>query len=273
MTLRIAVIVAAATSALAFATPDPLRLVLVAQHPAPVLTTRSPGAEGNRFGFEGGRVVKVAGTYHLFTSEMVDDPIWVRMRLGHWTSPDREHWTRVATIRESSARVHRRGSACGPVVAAAGVGRRRRPLESVLRRVPLEARRRHGVHAELRGPHLARAIERPRRGGHRRTVRRRRRRDAAGPRVDAVGRPAGHRLVLPVARRQATGTRCTAARRASTCRSSTGSWGWPDRRRSPDPGRASPPHSPLPIESTFIENPIVTPAPRRLARCLRQQRS
>ena len=102
MTLRIAAIVAAATSAVAFSAPDPLRLVLVAQHPSPVLTTRSPGAEGIRFGFEGGRVVKVAGTYHLFTSEMVDDPIWVRMRLGHWTSADREHWTRVATIRESS---------------------------------------------------------------------------------------------------------------------------------------------------------------------------
>jgi len=83
MTLRIALIVAATTSAVAFAAPDPLRLVLVAQHPSPVLTTRSPGAEGIRFGFEGGRVVKVAGTYHLFTSEMVDDPIWVRMRLGH----------------------------------------------------------------------------------------------------------------------------------------------------------------------------------------------
>jgi hypothetical protein len=103
MTLRIAAIVAAATSAVAFAAPHPLRLVLVAQHPSPVLTTRSPGAEGIRFGFEGGRVVKVAGAYHLFTSEMVGDPIWVRMRLGHWTSTDREHWTRVATIRESSA--------------------------------------------------------------------------------------------------------------------------------------------------------------------------
>ena len=30
------------------------------------------------------------------------DSGWVRMRLGHWTSADREHWTRVATIRESS---------------------------------------------------------------------------------------------------------------------------------------------------------------------------
>lgn len=78
-------------------------LTLVAQHPGPVLTTRTPGAAGNRFGFEGGRAVKVGGVYHLFTSEMVDDPIWVRMRLGYWTSPDRVHWTRVATVRKSSA--------------------------------------------------------------------------------------------------------------------------------------------------------------------------
>src|SRR5262245_39277216 len=102
MTLRLAVSLAGAV-AIATATPaDPLRLVLVAQHPTAVLTTRSPGAEPNRFGFEGGRVLKVRGTYHLFTSEMVDDPIWVRMRLGYWTSTDREHWTRVATVRESS---------------------------------------------------------------------------------------------------------------------------------------------------------------------------
>jgi hypothetical protein len=83
--------------------PREPRLVLVRQHPTPVITTRSPGAEGNRFGFEGGRVVKVGDTYHLFTSEMVGDPMWVRMTFGYWTSRDRLHWTRVATVRESSA--------------------------------------------------------------------------------------------------------------------------------------------------------------------------
>jgi hypothetical protein len=78
------------------------RLLLVRQHPQPVITTRTPGAKGNRFGFEGGRAVKVAGVYHLFTSEMIDDPMWVKMRLGHWTSRDRLTWTRAGTIRESS---------------------------------------------------------------------------------------------------------------------------------------------------------------------------
>jgi hypothetical protein len=93
---------AAAASAGAAAAPAPPRLVLVRQHPTPVLTTRTPGAEGIRYGFEGGRVVKVGSTYHLFTSEMTGDPIWVRMSFGHWTSRDRLAWTRVASVRESS---------------------------------------------------------------------------------------------------------------------------------------------------------------------------
>lgn len=70
--------------------------------PGPILTTRSDGAQGNKYGFEGGRVVKVKGTYHLFTSEMVGDPHWVKMRLGHWTSQDRVRWQRVGTLAESS---------------------------------------------------------------------------------------------------------------------------------------------------------------------------
>jgi hypothetical protein len=68
----------------------------------PVLTVRSEGAQGNKYGFEGGRVLKIKGMYHLFTSEMVGDPHWVRMRLAYWTSPDRIHWKRVSTLLESS---------------------------------------------------------------------------------------------------------------------------------------------------------------------------
>jgi len=68
----------------------------------PILTIQSPGAQGNKYGFEGGRVLKINGLYHLFTSEMVDDPHWVKMRLAHWTSTDRLHWTRVSTLEESS---------------------------------------------------------------------------------------------------------------------------------------------------------------------------
>ena len=77
-------------------------LAVSRQWPHPILTNHSEGAQGNKYGFEGGRVLKIKGTYHLFTSEMVGDPHWVKMRLAHWTSPDRLHWTRVSTVAESS---------------------------------------------------------------------------------------------------------------------------------------------------------------------------
>ncbi|MGB8030756.1 MAG: hypothetical protein WCF30_13965 [Terracidiphilus sp.] len=84
------------------ASSEDIRLIVVKRHPGPVLTVRSEGAEGNKYGFEGGRVVKVQNIYHLFTSEMVGDPHWVKMRLAHWTSTDRVHWKRCATLYESS---------------------------------------------------------------------------------------------------------------------------------------------------------------------------
>lgn len=86
-------------------------LYVYAQHPelevtkrwsSPILTVHSEGAEGNKYGFEGGRVLKIRDTYHMFTSEMVGDPHWVKMRLAHWTSQDRLRWQRVSTIAESS---------------------------------------------------------------------------------------------------------------------------------------------------------------------------
>jgi hypothetical protein len=45
-------------------------LRVIYNHPAPVITIKSKGSEGIKFGFEGGRVVKVNNTYHLFTSEL-----------------------------------------------------------------------------------------------------------------------------------------------------------------------------------------------------------
>lgn len=81
--------------------PD-LMLVVTRQLDQPTLTVSSPGAEGNKYGFEGGRVIKLNGTYHLFTSEMIGDPHWVKMRLAHWTSRDRIHWKRRSTLFESS---------------------------------------------------------------------------------------------------------------------------------------------------------------------------
>ncbi len=86
------------------ATPqvENLQLRVTKQFDEPILTIVSAGAEGNKYGFEGGRVLKLQGTYHLFTSEMVGDPHWVKMKLAHWTSRDRRHWKRASTLFESS---------------------------------------------------------------------------------------------------------------------------------------------------------------------------
>jgi len=81
--------------------PD-LNLIVSKQLDGPILTVGSPGAEGNKYGFEGGSILKLNGKYHLFTSEMVGDPHWVKMRLAHWTSRDRLNWKRESTLFESS---------------------------------------------------------------------------------------------------------------------------------------------------------------------------
>ena len=101
------------------ANAEDVRLIVVKQHSGPVLTIRNDGAAGNKYGFEGGRVVKVGKTYHLFTSEMAGDPHWVKMRLAHWTSTDRVHWKRLATLLRVERRFHGQRSARGAVVADA----------------------------------------------------------------------------------------------------------------------------------------------------------
>ncbi len=78
------------------------KLVLVEAMDSPVLTIHSPGAEGNKFGFECGHAVKVHGVYHMFITELCAPPLYVNMRLAHWSSPDRLHWRRVATLYTSS---------------------------------------------------------------------------------------------------------------------------------------------------------------------------
>jgi hypothetical protein len=78
------------------------RLELIGIEPHPVLSPSHPDAHDIRYGFEGGRALRVNNTYHLFTSEMIGDPIWVKMRLGHWSSPDGLRWKRVGTLYQSS---------------------------------------------------------------------------------------------------------------------------------------------------------------------------
>ena len=79
-----------------------LAIRIVEQRDTPVIGLDHPDVIDNRHGFEGGRVIKLDGVYHLFTAEMYGNPFWVKMRLAHWISGDRLQWTRRATIGESS---------------------------------------------------------------------------------------------------------------------------------------------------------------------------
>lgn len=79
-----------------------VRLRLVELTDKPVIQKGSPGTEGNKYGFEGGSVIKIDATYHLFTAEMVGDPFWIKLKLAHWTSPDGLTWTRQSTIDDGS---------------------------------------------------------------------------------------------------------------------------------------------------------------------------
>ena len=69
---------------------------------SPVLTKGMPGMEDIKYGLEGGTVIQRPDGYHLFTAEMVGDPHWVKMKLGHWMSADGKNWKRLNTVFESS---------------------------------------------------------------------------------------------------------------------------------------------------------------------------
>ena len=51
---------------------------------ATIVNASSPGSAGNRHGFEDGSVTRIGNTTHMFVSELVGDPLWIKMRLAHW---------------------------------------------------------------------------------------------------------------------------------------------------------------------------------------------
>lgn len=73
-----------------------------------VIDEGMPGTEGIQGGFEGGRVVKVGDTYHMFPTERAGeigvDYYYdrVKTKIGHWTSKDAIHWKRESTIYQAS---------------------------------------------------------------------------------------------------------------------------------------------------------------------------
>ena len=74
----------------------------------PVIDEGMSGTEGIQGGFEGGRVVKVGDTYHMFPTERAGeigvDYYYdrVKTRIGHWTSKDAITWKRESTIYQAS---------------------------------------------------------------------------------------------------------------------------------------------------------------------------
>ncbi|OYX82160.1 MAG: hypothetical protein B7Y83_15705 [Flavobacteriales bacterium 32-34-25] len=74
----------------------------------PVIDEGFPGTEGIQGGFEGGRVVKVGNTYHMFPTERAGEKgidyyyDRVKTRIGHWTSKDAIHWKRESTLYQAS---------------------------------------------------------------------------------------------------------------------------------------------------------------------------
>lgn len=67
-------------------------------HPKPIIKAGDAHTAGIQYGFEGGTIFMHQNTYHLFTAEMYGKPMWIKMRLGHWTSPDGFAWKREGTL-------------------------------------------------------------------------------------------------------------------------------------------------------------------------------
>lgn len=85
-----------------FAQTNSSRLIVSEVHQGPVIAKGDAGTEDNKYGFEGGTVIRHEGDYHFFTAERFGDPELVKMRLAHWKSNNGEEWKRISTIMESS---------------------------------------------------------------------------------------------------------------------------------------------------------------------------
>ena len=76
-------------------------LEIIEQRMDPVIKRSDPGTEGIEHGIEGGVVLKLGSTCHLFTTELRGRE-WVNTRIAHWTSENRLNWKRHSTVFESS---------------------------------------------------------------------------------------------------------------------------------------------------------------------------
>jgi hypothetical protein len=84
-----------------------------------ILHRNTPACRDIRYGFEGGRIVKIGNTYHWITPEMAGDPQNVNMRIGYWTSTNGTDWQRQRTLRVSDGDftgVSQHAAVWGPMV-------------------------------------------------------------------------------------------------------------------------------------------------------------
>ena len=79
-----------------------LKFEVVESQKQPVIDKEHPDCKDDKYGLEGGVVLKLNGTYHLFSAENHGDPYIVKMRLAHWTSPDAIAWKRQSTLFETT---------------------------------------------------------------------------------------------------------------------------------------------------------------------------
>jgi hypothetical protein len=90
-----------------FSDEKPLFEIIGGQN-KPVIDEGMSGTEGIQGGFEGGSVVKVGDTYHMFPTERAGEKgvdyyyDRVKTRIGHWTSKDAITWKRESTIYQAS---------------------------------------------------------------------------------------------------------------------------------------------------------------------------
>lgn len=74
----------------------------------PVIDEGMPGTETIQGGFEGGEMIKLGDTYHIFPTERAGETGQpakydrIKTRIGHWTSKDAVNWKRESTLYRSS---------------------------------------------------------------------------------------------------------------------------------------------------------------------------
>ena len=69
-------------------------------------------------------MLKLQGAYHWFTAEFPSDPMWIKTRLAHWTSPDGKTWKRLGTLYESRRQLRRHRHPRGSVRPHANLQRK-----------------------------------------------------------------------------------------------------------------------------------------------------